>query len=220
MESRQIRHAKILQPSADVDHLTPADQPPARGDCSDLRVRDADWSRWQVTDRNISGCHLSNVTLVEVRMEDARITNSIFDNCDFASARWTDVKIDRTVFRGCRLIGLNATTISLANVIFDNCRLDYASLTAIRATGPVAFTNCRLSEITISDSRLDGVIIADSPMPGAQLIGTTMRGADLRGSDLATLTGATCLAAAIIDDSQVPQLTDALLAELQIQIQT
>lgn len=218
MESRRIRQVKILLPSAALDHLTPADQAPARGDFSDLRVADADWSRLQVTGRFVSGCHLTNVNLAEMRLHNTRVTNTTFDNCDFASARWTDVKIDRTVFRGCRLLGLNAATISLTNVVFDTCRLDYATLTAARVTGPVAFTNCRLGEIAIHDSCLDGAVIADSPMPGAQLSATTMRATDLRGSDLTTVTGATCLAGAIIDLGQVPQLTDALFAELQIQI--
>lgn len=102
MEVRQIREARILLPSDADDRLTPADRPPARGDLTDLRVRDADWSRLRATERDISGCHLKGITLAETHLEDARLTNTVFDNCDFASARWTSLKIDRCLFRGWR----------------------------------------------------------------------------------------------------------------------
>lgn len=189
MDIRQIRDLKILLPSDEPDRLTPADQPPAHGDLTDLRVQDADWSRLQAIERRISGCHLTAVALADANVEDTRVTNTIFHNCDFASARWTNLKIDRCAFRGSRLIGLNACNITMADVSFEHCRLDYATLTGLHAIGAVAFLDCMLRETAIHDSRLDGAVFADCPMPGAQLIRTKMRGADLRGSSLATLTG-------------------------------
>ncbi|WP_242904478.1 pentapeptide repeat-containing protein [Actinomadura terrae] len=220
MDIRQIREAKILLPSDAEDRLTPAAQPPVRGDLTDLRVRNTDWSRLRAAERDISGCSLTSVTLAEAHLEEARLTNTVFDNCDFASARWTNLKIDRCMFRGCRMIGLQAGDITLADVIFERCRLDYADLTGLHATGAVAFTDCVLRETTIHDSRLDNAVLADCPMPGAQIARTRMRGADLRGSTLTTLTGINCLAGSTLDDTQVPQLTEALLTELGIQVES
>ncbi|WP_433228257.1 pentapeptide repeat-containing protein [Actinomadura formosensis] len=219
MDIRRIREAKILLPSDQPDRLTSTGQPPTRGDLADLRVQDADWSRLQVTEHDISGCHLANVILADAHLEDARVTNTIFDNCDFASARWTNLKIDRCLFRGSRLTGLQASDITLTDVVFEHCRFDYATLAGLHATGAVAFTGCALRETAVHDSRLDNAVFADCPMPGAQLTRTRMRGADLRGSSIATLTGATCLAGTTIDDTQVHQLTEALLNDLQIQVQ-
>ncbi|WP_131741976.1 pentapeptide repeat-containing protein [Actinomadura roseirufa] len=219
MDIRRIREAKILLPSDDPDHLTPAEQPPARGDIIDLRVQDADWSRLQAEGRAISGCHLTNVLLADTHVSDTRISNTLFDACDLASARWASLKVDRCVFRGSRLIGLQAAGITLADVIFEHCRLDYATLTGLNATGSVAFVDCTLRETAVLDSHLNAAVFADCPMPGAQFVRTTMRGADLRGSTLTTLTGATSLAGATIDESQVPQLTEALLADLQIHVE-
>lgn len=220
MDIRQIRQARILLPSDEDDRLTPAEQPPARGDLTDLRVQDADWSRLRATERDISGCHLRGVVLAEAHLEDARLTNTVFDNCDFASVRWTNLKIDRCMFRGSRLTGLQASDLTMTDVIFERCRFDYASLVGLRATGAVAFTDCVLRETTIHDSRLDNAVFADCPMTGTQLAHTRLHGADLRGSTLTELTGVACLAGTTIDDTQVPQLTEALLADLGIQVKS
>jgi len=218
MDVRQIREAKILLPSDNDDRLTPTDQPPNLGDITGLAVHDADWSRLQATDRDISGCRLTNVSLADAHFEDGRITNTVFDDCDLASARWTNLKIDRCVFRGSRLMGMQARKIILGDVVFERCRFDYATLAGLQATGAVAFVDCMLRETTIEDSRLPGAVFADCPMPGARLARTKMRGADLRGSTIDTLTGIACLTGTTLDNTQIPQLTQAFLADLQLDI--
>lgn len=218
MDVRQIREATILLPSDDDDELTPADQPPNFGDIIGLAVYDADWSRLQAADRDISGCRLTSVSLADAHFEDGRITNTVFDDCDFASARWTNLKIDRCVFRGSRLMGLQTNKIILGDVIFERCRFDYATLAGLRATGAIAFVDCMLRETAIEDSRLEGAVFADCPMPGAQLARTKMRGADLRGSTIDTLAGVACLTGTTLDNAQIPQLTQAFLVDLQVDI--
>ena len=218
MDVRQIREAKILLPSEDDGRLTRTDQPPGIGDIVGLAVDGADWSRLQAVDRDISGCRLAGVSLADAHFEDGRITNTVFDDCDFASARWTNLKIDRCLFRGSRLMGLRTGKLILSDVIFERCRFDYATLAGLHATGAVAFVECVLRETTIEDSRMEGVVFADCPMPGIRLAGTAMRGADLRGSTVDTLTGVTCLTGTTLDHTQIPQLTQALLTDLQIDV--
>ncbi|MDX6744141.1 pentapeptide repeat-containing protein [Actinocorallia sp. A-T 12471] len=216
MDIRQIRDIKVLLPSD--DELVPADGPPARGDVSGLAVTDADWSRLQLDGRAVTGCHFTGVSLREAVLEQARLSNTTFDDCDFASARLTDTKIDRCVFTGCRLMGVNARRLTLIDVVFERCRFDYATLTELTATGPLAFVDCMLRETTIAESKLEGVVFADCPMPGTGIARTKLRGADLRGSQISGLAGATQLAGTTLDPAQIPQLTHALLAELHINI--
>ncbi|WP_067473657.1 pentapeptide repeat-containing protein [Actinomadura hibisca] len=217
MDVRQIREAKVLLPSAELD-LTSADQPPARSDVIGIVARDADWSRLRLVERQLVDCRLTSVVLDGLHLEDTRVSNTTFTDCDLGSNRWNAVKIDRCVLSGSRLTGLQADGITLADVIIERCRLDYATLVGLNATGTVVFIDCTLRESSIEDSRLDGVVFADCPMPDTRFIRTRMRGADLRGSTINTITGITCLTGAITDHDQVPQLTQALLRELQLDV--
>ncbi|MCP2336443.1 pentapeptide repeat-containing protein [Actinomadura rupiterrae] len=218
MDVRTIREIKVLLPSTELD-LTATDQPPARGDLIGLEARDTDWSRLQLIKRRLIDCRLHTVTLDGLQLEDTRVGNTTFTDCDLSSNRWNTVKIDRCVFTGSRLIGLQASGITMADVVFERCRLDYATLTAIQATGSVAFIDCTLRETIIEDSRLDGIVLADCPMPGTQLTRTRLRDADLRGSNIETLTGTANLTGATLSEDQIPQLTQAYLEELQLTIE-
>jgi uncharacterized protein YjbI with pentapeptide repeats len=46
------------------------------------------------------------------------------------------------------------------NVVFDGCRLDYAALTRVRATGPVALVDCDLDNATLRRCQLPKTAIS------------------------------------------------------------
>src|SRR4051812_8287690 len=129
MNARTIRDTTLLLPGDENETFDAAGAPPPNGA--------------SVADRLVSGDAWTRATLNKVTITRSRMTNA-----DLSSTRVIDNKWDRCELRGCTLIGANLGGGTFKNVIFDNCRLDYAVLDRIRATGPVAFVGCVLTETT------------------------------------------------------------------------
>jgi uncharacterized protein YjbI with pentapeptide repeats len=198
MQTRAIGALTVLLP-ADADELDEtSDVPREHGLVADRLVTGDVWSR----------ANLGGVTLSRCRLVNADLSSTVFD----------DVTMDRCILRGCSLVGARLASVTMKNVIFENCRLDYATLNGVRATGPTAFLGCSFTNTTLTACVLPGVVINDCKLAGTELDGCDLRRADLTGNNLSGIDGATSLRAAVISQSQVPGLTEAIIRELKITI--
>lgn len=197
MNTRTVRDTTLLLPGDERETLDAAGTPPHDGAT--------------VADRLISGDAWVRATLDRVT-----ITRSHMINADLSSTHIIDNKWDRCVLRGCTLIGANLAGGMFKNIIFDNCRFDYAVLDHIRATGPVAFLGCALTETTFSHCTFNAVIFDGCKIAAALFDSTDLRGADLRGNDLSAVAGIPSLRGAIVSEEQIPDLTNALIHDLAL----
>lgn len=217
METRLVRGVRVLLPSVEDAELTEM----TSADPAGLRYRKvgrADWSRLNVVGASVTGSRFSGTTLRESRWEESTITGVLFEQADLSSARWEEVKVERTAFLGCQLSGFSLTGAGLGNVIFENCRLDYATFHGVRATGPVAFVNCTLTEASLSNCRLNDVVFDQCRLAGTEFDSCDLRGADLRGNPLDSIRGIASLRGVKVTADQLTDLARALPADLELQL--
>lgn len=169
---------------------------------------------------------LEDVTLVggkvnQVRAEQASMTGAHVRSVEFAhselgSLRWTGGKIARTRFDNCQLAGARFEDIALDHVVFTDCKMDYAMLSRIRAAGPVIFAGCSLREAEFTGCDLTGSLFSRCDLTLASFGSGRYTGCDLRDNELSTVTGIHTLKRVILDRAQLPQLAQALAAELRV----
>jgi uncharacterized protein YjbI with pentapeptide repeats len=180
------------------------------------------------TDADVRSLELAHTRLVTGRMSRVRSKRGAFEalnlhgveivGCDLGTVRWSDSKLTRVVLRDCKLMGAALADIALNDVLFETCRLDYATFERVRATGPVAFIDCVLSEAAFTDCDVSDVVFSACPLQRTEFGPGRYRGADLRGNDLSDIRGAGNLAEIHISHGQQAELAAALVSELGITI--
>ncbi|GHF58973.1 hypothetical protein GCM10018790_41170 [Kitasatospora xanthocidica] len=130
--------------------------------------------------------------------------------------RWADSKLSRVVFTNCKIMGGNLSGLALDNVLFDNCKLDYSTFEKLRATGPLVFNRCVLTESTFTGCDLTSAAFNNCTLRDTEFGRGTYKATDLRGNDLTALRGVGNLTEVIIDRAQQIELTQALIAELDV----
>ena len=205
---------------------------PAFDPDADLASRDSLDSREMTSGFVYEGANLRSLDLNAVKLitgqvreiraaraefTDVRMDSVEFSACDFASLSWTESKLSRVRFTNCKLLGAELKGLTLENVVFANCKLDYAVLDRIKATGPVVFFGCSLAEAEIESCDLSTAVFDGCSLRLTGFGRGTYHGCDLRGNDLSTVRGVTNLNRIAIDQGQVLQLAEALVAELQIE---
>ncbi|GAA2525764.1 pentapeptide repeat-containing protein [Winogradskya humida] len=197
MQIRAVRDLKVVLPGDEPDDLPRWGRIPGDGEA--------------VTEVVITGDIWSHATLENISM-----TRSWLTDADLSAMSLTAARLDRCVLTGCSLVGAHLDTVSLKDVIFENCRLDYATLSRLKAAGPVAFIGCSLTETTLSSCTLPTMTFDNCKLAGLSIENCDMRGVDLRGNSLTGLSAATALRGVVLSDSQLPALTQLLLDELSI----
>ncbi|MFF7655066.1 pentapeptide repeat-containing protein [Streptomyces sp. NPDC007983] len=187
-----------------------------RGGVQAFRYADADVRALDLTDSQLVTGRITALRAASVHFEGLRLHSIEIDGCQLASACWRDCKISRVRFRDCKMMGAALTASSMDNVLFENCKLDYATFENVRATGPVVFSECVLTETSFIDCDLSGVVLDSCAMRLTGFTRGQYRGLDLRGNDLSTVRGVPALAKVIIDRAQRTELTEALLGELDV----
>jgi uncharacterized protein YjbI with pentapeptide repeats len=137
---------------------------------------------------------------------------------ELGAARWNESKLTRVAIWDTKLLSATLDGLVLDDVLFENCKFDYTTFTKVRATGPVAFAGCNLTEATFTDCDLSNVVFSDCTLRLTEFGPGRYRGADLRGNDLTTLRGLTRLAKVRIDPGQQHDLAQALVSELDITV--
>ena len=213
-----IRKLSVDLPAFDRD--TELDRVPSLGGRGGL-VCGFEFSRTRVP-----GLELADITLVDgkigqIRADETSVTGTQvrsveFTGCELRSLRWTGGKVSRTRFADCQLAGARFEDITLNHVIFDGCKMDYATLSRIRAAGPVMFTGCSLREAEFAGCDLTGSLFSRCDLAQASFGAGRYTGCDLRENDLSAVTGIHSLKRVVLDRAQLLQLAQALAAELQV----
>lgn len=124
---------------------------------------------------------------------DVLLEGTRWGSAELYDSTWTSVHVD-----GGKLDYVNLRSSRLEHVLFSDCiigELDLAGVTASR----VAFRNCRIGSLALTDARL--------------------RDVDLRSTELRSLTSVTGLKGATVDGSQLLELAPLLAAHLGLRVE-
>ncbi|WP_109507576.1 pentapeptide repeat-containing protein [Nocardioides speluncae] len=217
MKTRTIGQTKLVVPDLDPRDLDAVAEPPT-GDVLEVTASGADWSRLRLENSRIRASTFSDVNLAEAEWHGVRLTGCRLERVDFSSARLSDVVIERCEFIDCRMTGLHLSDTSWTNVIFERCALDYAVLDAVRTTGPVAWSDCNLTEATFMSSRLNTATVINSNLRRLHLEDCDLSGTDLRHNEIREVVGLASLRGTRLSIDQLPSLADLTARELGIDL--
>ncbi|WP_416873479.1 pentapeptide repeat-containing protein [Kitasatospora sp. SC0581] len=218
MPTRHYGRTTITLPDLDDDpYLGVIASPPRPGSTvTEFRYTDQDIRDLDLTEADLRNGILHNVSTQRTTIENVRFSSVQITACDLGALHLSGSKASRTLFRGCRLMGSAITGAVLDNVLFENCRLDYATFDRIRASGPLVFDRCVLTEAAFTGCDLTDVVLRDCTLLATAFGTGTYKGLDLSGSDLSAVRGVGNLREAVVSRAQQLQITDALLAELNV----
>jgi uncharacterized protein YjbI with pentapeptide repeats len=179
-------------------------------------------------DVELRALDLADVRLVTGRIRGLRTARGAFDavnpheveitGSELGGVRWSESKLTRVHVRDCRLLGAALDGLALDDVLFERCRFDYATFNRVRATGPVVFRECVLTEAEFTDCDLSGVVFSACKLGLTAFGAGRYRDTDLRGNDLSAVRGVAHLAQVRIGPAQVGDLAEALVGELRISV--
>ncbi|WKU46406.1 pentapeptide repeat-containing protein [Streptomyces sp. VNUA116] len=219
MESRTLGRIKIMLPDLTEPglHLSSVESlESGRGTVQEFQYADANLRELDLAGTQLITGRITGLRAARVRFEAVNLHCVQLDACDLRSARWAGGKLTRVVFHNCRIMGAALSDLVLDHVLFDRCKLDYTAFTKVRAAGPVAFSECGLTEASLTDCDLSGAVMRDCTLRDTEFGRGRYRGLDLRDNDLTALRGVASLNHALIDRAQQDQLTQALMTELDM----
>lgn len=217
MTTRTIGHASITLPDLADGYLSNVTSlEGSRGIVQDFNYSDVDLRDLDLADAQLIIGRITGMRVSRVRLDEVRVDSVEFDGCDLGDLQWADSKLSRVAFKNCKIMGGNFNDLTLDNVLFDNCKLDYSTFERIRAAGPVAFARCALAESTFTGCDLTGSVFNDCTLRDTEFGRGTYKSTDLRDNDLSALRGVGNLTRVVIDRSQQIELTQALMAELDV----
>ncbi|WP_274911819.1 pentapeptide repeat-containing protein [Streptomyces sp. WZ-12] len=202
------------EPGLYLSNVGTLDNP--RGMVQDFAYSDADLRSLEITDTQLITGRISGVRSKRTHFEALNLHGVEITRSDLGTISWSESKLTRVVLRDCKLMGAALDGLVLDDVLVEGCKLDFATFEKVRATGPVAFVNCVLSEATFTDCDLTDVVFSECTLRLTEFEAGRYRGTDLRGNTLATIRGLANLKKVRIDPGQEADLAQALVAELDI----
>jgi uncharacterized protein YjbI with pentapeptide repeats len=215
MQTRTVRDLHIELPElnpVELDQITM----PWRGNLVDAHVKSGEAARSTLLDARLRRSHLEQLDLTEAVWEDVRITGGVFERVDLSAARLTGLTLERCHFVGCKLTWARLSESTLDHVLFEDCRLDAATFDDVSTIGPTAFTGCVLVNAVIRDCRLNQAAMNGCRLRQVSFDSCDLRGADLRGNRIAEVSGIASLRGVTIEPAQLPDLTDAIMRDLDV----
>ncbi|MBG6217143.1 uncharacterized protein YjbI with pentapeptide repeats [Arthrobacter sp. CAN_A6] len=208
-----------------LDRVEPANLTP--GDAGALRTGEHCegelYVRADLDDRDLTGTTFLECSLEAVSMNNAELRGARFLECTFTElfapvfrasrSTWRDVVLEGTrwgsaelydgVFESVRINGgkldfVNFRSSKLSDVVVSDCIIGELDLTDVTGSR-IAFLNCRIGTLTLSNSRLHDV--------------------DLRTSDFRTIDGMEGLRGVTIDEYQLGLLAPYLAETLGISVE-
>ncbi|TBO57076.1 pentapeptide repeat-containing protein [Streptomyces kasugaensis] len=219
MATRTFGHITVTTPDLDepglyLSNVHTLDSP--RGTVQDFAYEDADLRSLELSDTQLITGRINNVRSKRVQLEALNLHGVEVTGSDFGTARWSESKLTRVVLRDCKLMGATLDGLVLDDVLFEGCKLDFAAFEKVRATGPVAFSGCVLTEATFTDCDLTEVVFSECTLRLTEFGTGRYRDTDLRGNDLSVIRGLANLKKIRINPGQQAELAEALVAELDV----
>ncbi|WP_166389279.1 pentapeptide repeat-containing protein [Nocardioides ochotonae] len=198
----------------------------AEGDPADLR-RNADLESVRYADLTLHHLDLTGAVLASTQLSSVSA-----DETDLKGARLSEVHLDRVVmpvvraargqWRDVRVSGrlgsLEAYESQWRSVHFVGCKLSFVNLRGAELLD-VAFTDCLIEELDLSNAKARRVRLADSRVGQLDVRGSTLSDLDLRGADLAVVDGLLDLRGATVSPDQLARLAPALADALGIRVE-
>jgi len=135
-------------------------------DLPGIRIEDADLSG-----ADISGCRLTAVTFVRVKLSSARIHLSFLDRATFEDCDFSETVIQNSVFAGSRLLGCSFQDSEIVQVNFlgiqgERTRFDHSNLYGSRFIAAVlesvSMRDCNLTRAYFDRPHRDAVDFGSS----------------------------------------------------------
>lgn len=182
-------------------------------DYADAHVRALDLDDLKLLDGQVRGLRTESATWARLRIDSVEFTG-----CDLSSLRLSESKLTRVRFTNCKMLGAALEEVTAEHVVFDHCKLDYATLTGLRAKGPMIFTGTVLREAQFTRCDLGAALFDGCDLTLAEFDQGTYKGCDLRGNDLSTIRGVTNLRGVRIERPQTLHLAESLIADLALEL--
>ncbi|MEW2417532.1 pentapeptide repeat-containing protein [Streptomyces sp. NPDC046866] len=205
---------ELDEPGLYLGNVDTLDSP--RGTVRDFAYGDADLRALDLADTQLVTGRITGLRAKRTEFESLNLHGVEITGSDLGSARWSDSKLTRVHVRDTKLMGAALDGLVLDDVLFEGCKFDYATFEKVRATGPVAFIGCVLSEATFADCDLSDVVFTDCQFRLTAFGAGRYRDTDLRENDLSQIRGVANLTKVRIDHAQQDQLAEALVNELDI----
>ncbi|MFD7099996.1 pentapeptide repeat-containing protein [Streptomyces xanthophaeus] len=219
MATRTFGHATITLPDLDEPglYLSTVDSlGSSRGTLQDFAYTDADLRSLDLAETQLVTGRIAGIRAKRAELEQVNLHGVEIGDSELGSARWTGSKLTRVHVRDCKLMGTSLDGLVLDDVLFEGCKLDFATFEKVRATGPVAFIGCVLTEATFTDCDLSDAVFTDCTLRLTEFGTGRYRNTDLRENDLSAIRGVANLAKVRIDPGQQSDLAEALVHELDI----
>ncbi|MFG2147782.1 pentapeptide repeat-containing protein [Streptomyces sp. NPDC048696] len=219
MDSRTFGRVTLTLPGLDEPglHLSNVQSlDGGRGAVQDFQYADADLRMLDLADTQLLRGRVTDLRTGRASLDQLQLNSIEFSGCDFGSAQWRKSKLSRVAFRNCKIMGGALDALTLDDVLFENCKLDYTAFSGLRATGPVVFSQCVLTEASFTECDLTDAVFDGCTLRLTEFAKGRYKGLDLRGNDLSSLLGVARLSKVLIDRAQQFELAQALLTELDV----
>lgn len=184
-------------------------------DYADAQVRALDLDDLKLLDGTVRGLRTESATWTKLRVDSVEFTG-----CDLSCLRLSRSNLTRVRFTDCKMLGAAFEEVTAEHVVFDHCKLGYATLTGLRAKGPVIFTATVLREAQFTRCDLGAALFDDCDLTSAEFDQGRYKGCDLRGNDLSRIRGVVNLGGVRIERAQTLHLAEALVADLGLDLDT
>ena len=187
------------------------------GDYDSLAFRKVDLTAQDGEGAHFEDCVLIECTLDEVRIDHARILETIFTGSHATTLELLGATLRDVTFADCRIGALASPGSKWTQVSVRGGKLDYVNLRDAQLDN-VKFEDCSIGELDLSGAIVTQLVILGCRVGQLTLTHAQLKDTDLRGAELSSVTGLTELAGATITNVQLHDLAPALAAHLQITV--
>jgi len=195
----------------DQVHLDPDEV----GELQDARVVDIGGD--DLDDLELTRCVVEGVRLTARSARRLRLTDVVLRDCELSGLDLQEARLLRVRIERCRAEGLDAGLLRATDVVVVDTKLSTAGL-RMTAWERSAFEGCDLRRAELMEASLDGVEMTGCDLTGADVTRARMVDVRFRSTRLDDLAGATALAGATVEATQVVPVGLALFAALGIRL--
>lgn len=163
------------------------------------------------------GVVLQKCNLTATHVKRFELTDVTAHDCLLFGANWDGVSMHRIEFDKSMMSGIVLSDALAKNIIFKNCKLDLSNFRFSKFQG-VKFIDCYLKEADFMGANLKGVMFENCDLDEAEFSGANLDKTDFRTSKIAGMKGTASMKGAIIDTTQLIDLSFPLARDIGIKI--
>ncbi len=165
----------------------------------------------------LARCVVEGVRLTAVSLRRIRLTDVVLRDCELSGANLEEAQLVRVRIERCRAAGLDAGLLRATDVVVHETKLSEAGLRMTRWER-ARLEGCDLRGAELLEASLDHVELTGCDLTRVDLSRARMAEVVFRSCRLDEMKGASALAGASIESSQVVPVAVSLLSELKIRI--